>query len=206
MRTSAAALGKQGELGPTMLSNTLSVPWAAFGTHAESGLSSASNRPSSTRWSSSGPYCRFVRRQIQPPRSPRPDHLAPTPACPSHRGSLHRFPSVLPPASPSTTSSCFLITPSRPSTRIPAPPRRPQPLRFSHPHPRSASDPGRSHRVGAGSDARSFANPIREAEGLRTARPRFRSQPGRLKLGPVWAHGRNPAGHLVGFGQRKTPG
>ena len=127
------------------------------------------------------PYCRFVRRQ----KSSRRDLLAPGHPRPNARlpispgGVFIPSPLCFPRPRPSTTSSCFLITPPRSSTPDPSPLRRPQPLRFSHPHPRSASDPGRSHRVGAGSDARSLANPSREAEGLRTARPRFRSQPHR---------------------------
>ena len=42
---------------------------------------------------------------------------------------------------------------------------------------RSASDPGRSHREGAGSDARSPLNATAGAKGLRAARSQFGSQP-----------------------------
>lgn len=41
---------------------------------------------------------------------------------------------------------------------------------LAHPPPRSASDPGRSHRVGAGSDARRPPIALQQAKGLRRAR------------------------------------
>jgi hypothetical protein len=115
MRTDCAALCKLGELAPTMLSTTLSVALATFGTHAESGLPSASNRPSSTRWSSSAPLPICPAAKIQPPRSPRPRPSSfQRPLAHLTGGVFIASPLCFPRPRPSTTSSCFLITPSRP--------------------------------------------------------------------------------------------